>query len=77
MKQTLITVSFLLSFVFSFGQSFEGEIVYSATYKSKLANLSDQQIASMIGGTQNYYIKGGDYKAETNGTLMNWQLYIN
>ena len=77
MKQTLITLSLLLSFTFSFGQSFEGEIVYSATYKSKISGLTDQQVSSMIGSAQNYYIRGGDYKAESNGTLAVWQLYIN
>ena len=77
MKQTLIILSLLLSFVFSFGQSFEGEIVYANTYKSKVANLADQQLSSMIGSVQNYYIKGGDYKSVTNGSFISWQLYIN
>lgn len=77
MRQTLITFSLLLSFIFSFGQSFEGEIVYANTYKSKIPNVTDQQLSSMIGNIQNYYIKGGDYKSETNGSLVLWQLYIN
>lgn len=30
-----------------------------------------------MGNTQNYYIKGGDYKSETNGSFILSQLYIN
>ena len=30
----------------------------------------------MPGTTQEYYIKGGNYKSVTNGTLVQWQLYI-
>ena len=35
------------------------------------------QFTTMMGNTLNYYIKGGDYKSEMNGTMMQWQLYIN
>ncbi len=77
MKQLLITFWLLLSFAFCFGQSFEGEVVYSNTYKSKMENITDQQLTAMIGNIQNYYIKGGDYKSETNGNFFLWQLYIN
>jgi hypothetical protein len=31
----------------------------------------------MLGNTQNYLVKGGDYKSIANGKLMQWQLYIN
>jgi len=77
MKQILITLALLLSFTLSFGQSFEGEIVYSNTFKSKMENITDEQLTLMIGNIQNYYIKGGDYKSETNGNYFLWQLYIN
>ena len=36
--------------------------------------MTDQQWLSMMGGTQEYYIKGGNYKSVTNGTLMQWQI---
>jgi hypothetical protein len=77
MKQTFITICLSLCCLFTFAQSFEGKIVYQNTFKSKLPNLTDQQFSSMLGSVQNYYIKGGDYKSETNGTFVLWQLYIN
>jgi hypothetical protein len=61
----------------TFGQIFEGKIVYENKYTSKIPNLNDQQFSSMMGSTQEYFIKGGNYKSVTNGTLMQWQLYIN
>ncbi len=57
--------------------SFEGEIVYANTYKSKNPKLKEQQLAAMLGSTHNYFIKGGDYKTVTNGMFAQWQLYIN
>jgi hypothetical protein len=77
MKKIIVTFSLLISSIFSFAQSFEGEIVYSNTFKSKMENVTDQQLTAMIGDVQNYYIKGGDYKSETNGNFFLWQLYIN
>src|SRR5258706_9012737 len=61
----------------TFGQTFEGEIVYENSFKSKIPNLSDQQFSSMMGLKQEYYIKKGDYKSVANGSLVQWQLYIN
>lgn len=66
-----ITISFALLNAFtSFGQSFEGKIVYKTSY-------SAQQLTTMMGDTQDYFIKDGDYKSITNGTYVKWQLYIN
>ena len=66
----------LISFT-SFSQNFEGEIIYSNTYTSKNLQLKDEQWSLMLGNTQNYLVKGGDYKSIANGKLMQWQLYIN
>ena len=74
------TISFLIATLFavvSFGQSFEGEIVYKNTYKSKIANLTDEKFSTMMGAQQEYFIKGGDYKSVTNGSFFQWQLYVN
>jgi len=60
-----------------FGQTFEGKITYQNSYISKLPNVQDQQFNSMMGTTEEYIIKGGDYKSSSNGTLVQWQLYIN
>jgi hypothetical protein len=39
--------------------------------------MTDQQWTSIMGSRQEYLIKGGDYKSIANGTLVQWQLYIN
>jgi hypothetical protein len=56
---------------------FEGEVVYSNTYKSKDPKISDKKLAAMLGSVHNYFIKGGNYKTVTNGQFAMWQLYIN
>ena len=77
MKQKIIIVIFFLSSLISFSQSFEGEIIYSNTYKSKNTQFTDERWNLLLGNTQNYFIKSGDYKSSTNGKLAQWQLYIN
>ncbi len=74
------TITFLLATLFamvSFGQNFEGQIVYKNTYKSKIPNVTDAQFTTMMGSTQEYLIKDGDYKSLANGSMFHWQLYIN
>ncbi len=73
----LLTILMTVFSVTVFGQTFEGKITYQNTYTSKLPNVQDQQFNSMMGTTQDYIIKGGDYKSSSNGTLVQWQLYIN
>ena len=58
------------------GQSFEGEVIYQSTYKSKNPTITDDRLTSMMGSTQDYFIKGAAYKSMVNGTLLEWQLYI-
>ena len=77
MKKTLISLLALFASLTIFGQTFEGEIIYQNTFKSKTTNLTDQQLSSMIGSKQEYYIKKGNYKSVTNGTFEQWQLYVN
>jgi hypothetical protein len=57
-------------------QTFEGKIVYQNSYTSKLAQLTDAQFNAMMGTTQEYFIKAGNYKSVTNGTYLQMQLYI-
>ena len=74
------TITFLLGTLFaitSFGQTFEGKIVYKNTYKSKMPNVTDEQFTTMMGSTQEYFIKNGDYKSVANGSFFQWQLYVN
>ncbi len=71
---------FLLAVLYShcaLGQAFEGEVIYQNAFKSKIPVLADQQLSAMMGNTQHYFIKGGNYKSESNGTFVVWQLYIN
>lgn len=77
MKKLILTLSLALTCLIASAQSFEGKIVYSNAIKSKIPNVSDAQFTTMMGNTLNYYIKGGDYKSEMNGTMMQWQLYVN
>lgn len=77
MRKALVIVLTILSTITVFGQTFEGKIFYANTYKSKNPKMTDQQWTSMMGSTQEYLIKGGDYKSIANGTLVQWQHYIN
>jgi hypothetical protein len=77
MKRNIILSVLMLFSIISFSQTFEGEIVYLNTYKSKNTQFTDERWAMLLGNVQNYLIKAGDYKSITNGKLMQWQLYIN
>jgi hypothetical protein len=76
MKIMIFFASLLVCFT-SFGQSFQGTIVYKNSYKSKVPNLNDEKFTAIMGDTQRYYIKGGSYKSVMNGQLVQWQLYSN
>ena len=76
-KTTKLLVLFTLVAFYSNGQIFEGKIMYQNSYKSKMANFTDQQFSSMMGTIQEYLIKDGNYKSQTNGTFLQWQIYIN
>ncbi|MBI3235582.1 MAG: DUF4412 domain-containing protein [Bacteroidetes bacterium] len=77
MKKLLtLTLSFLTVFTV-LGQTFEGKIFYTNSFKSKNSKMTDQQWTAMMGSKLEYMIKGGDYKTISNGTVFQWQLYIN
>ena len=73
----ILTIALTFLTITGFSQSFEGKITYQNTYKSKIPNVSDEQLTIMMGSNQDYLIKGGDYKSITNGTMLLWQLYLN
>lgn len=77
MKKFIISLSFLFFTILLPAQNFEGEIIYKNSYSSKISTISDQQLNGMLGNITEYYIKGGNYKTVTNGTFLQWQLYIN
>jgi hypothetical protein len=72
----LLTV-LLTSITFASGQNFEGKITYRNEYKSKAPTVTNEQFASFMGATWEYYIKEGNYKTTTDGTFFQWQLYVN
>jgi hypothetical protein len=71
---TLLWCMFML--VAAFGQEFEGTIHYANTYKSNDPQVTDQQLGELLGTVQVYYYKSGKYKSESNGSFVQWQLYI-
>jgi hypothetical protein len=75
--KTLFTLLLFFSALLSIGQSFQGKISYQNSYKSKISNVTDEQFAAMLGSSQDFYIKNGNYKSVTNGQLVLWQTYIN
>jgi hypothetical protein len=75
--KTLLLLLAILCSVASFAQSFEGKITYKNKYKSKMPNVTDAQLTSMMGGKYEYFTKNGDYKSTTNGLMLQWQLYVN
>ena len=71
-------IVFLILFlipVIGFSQSFEGQITYINSYKSKSPQLKDEQFNAIMGTNQEYYIKGGNYKSTFNGAYFKMQLY--
>ena len=75
-KITFIIIAIFIT-TYTFAQTFEGKLLYSNTFKSKNANITDQQWSIMMGSKFEYSIKNGDYKSISNGTIFQWQLYIN
>lgn len=71
----LFILLLLLSPIIGFTQNFEGEITYSNSFKSKMPKLKDEQLNSMMGTIQEYYIKGNNYKSLLNGKFVKMQLY--
>lgn len=71
----LIIFLLLLSPVMVFSQAFEGTMIFANSYKSKSPQIKDEQLNSMMGTTQDYFIKGGNYKSVCNGTFVKSQLY--
>ncbi len=77
MKRILIIALVLINTVGVLAQTFEGKIVYQNTVKSKVKEMTDQQWIALLGTEQEYIIKKGNYKSISNGTMFQWQLYLN
>jgi hypothetical protein len=76
MKKFLFVAALFTMALPCFSQSFEGKITYQNTFKSKIPNVTDEQFSAMMGEKQEYILKGGNYKSIMNGTMMQWQLYL-
>jgi len=71
-----MTIFLLLLFAIQVNaQNFEGEVVYSNHFTSKIQNFTDEQLGTMIGTKQEYFIKDGNYKSFLNGQSVTMQLY--
>ena len=75
MKKIIVSLILAVSVFTASAQFFEGRIVYMNSYKSNLPNVPDSQFRSIMGSTQEYFIKNGNYKSVMNGSLVQWQLY--
>jgi hypothetical protein len=73
----MLTILLTVATMTVFGQAFEGKIIYQNTYQSNLPNVNNDQFTAMMGTRYEYLIKGGDYKSSSNGSMIQWQLYIN
>lgn len=71
-----IWVLFFLQSVVCLGQNFEGKVTYQNSYKSKIPNVTDALFTAMMGTSQEYNFKGGNYRSVSNGTFLQWQLYL-
>ena len=71
----LITLMAVQSSVLD-AQSFEGRVIYQVSYESKIAEVSNEEMNTFMGGDHEYYLKGGDYKMLSNGEFFESQLYI-
>ncbi len=75
MKKLFFILFFACITLISIAQSFEGKIIYENSFKSKIPGVTDQQLTEMMGPVIEYYIRGGEYKTQSNGTIVQWQLY--
>lgn len=78
MRTITITIFALFTFlsVTCIAQSFEGKITYQNTYKSKVPNVTDEVFTQMMGAAIEYSYKDGNYRTTSNGTFLQWQLYV-
>ncbi|HTE30213.1 MAG TPA: hypothetical protein VK666_07555 [Chryseolinea sp.] len=72
-----VAIALFIALVNCYGQDFEGKITYETAYKSNIPGMSDEQLSLMLGTSQQFFIKGGNYKTTTNGTFLLWQIFIN
>lgn len=77
MKKAVSTLVLLFAILTGYAQYFEGKIVYTNKFTSKMARVSSEEIAATMGTKQEYFIKGGNYKSLINGSGFKLQVYDN
>jgi hypothetical protein len=71
-----IFILLVISTGISHAQTFEGKITYQNSYKCKIPNVTDEVFTAMMGASWEYSIKGASYRTSSNGTMLQWQLYL-
>lgn len=74
-NRLMLVILCVLSAGNMYAQVFEGKVVYSNHFSSKIKNLTDEQLQMIVGSKQEYFIKGGSYKSLLNGRALVMQLY--
>ncbi|RYZ18558.1 MAG: hypothetical protein EOP49_49470 [Sphingobacteriales bacterium] len=77
MNKALLLFLFIAFSTALSAQTFEGRINYKIACKNPKTGLADANFTAMMGTTQEYYIKGGDYKSVGTGSFFQGQLYVN
>lgn len=75
LKKILLLSQFVCLLSVSMAQSFEGKIMYSNNYESKIPTYPSKQFNMLMGTQQAYVIKGDNYKSAFNGTFIKLQMY--
>ncbi len=63
--------------ILTLGAIFYGHIRLTIKQNDNEDFKTNRILSEMMGTTQEYFIKGGNYKSSTNGTFAQWQIYIN
>ena len=75
MIKNLASLLMLLITATIYSQNFEGKIIYSNSYESKLSDVTSEQFNNLMGTEQAYLIKEGNYKSAFNGVFIKLQMY--
>src|ERR1700754_2172572 len=75
MRTLILTLSLTLTAGLAYCQNFEGEMILKNSFTSKLPALTNARLEALVGTRQEYFIKDGDYKSLSNGSMIAMQLY--
>ena len=75
LRYLLVIVFIIFVEVEAHSQQFNGNILYQNLYKSKLPNVTDDQLTQYMGIEQEYSIKDDTYMSKMKGMSMEYQVY--